>query len=68
VITRDLLQTTDLDGTLGFGETRDLIAGAGGTVTVRLSKKALRELGRGRALLVLEVNGKVISKKTLRFA
>jgi len=39
-----------------------------GTVTVRLSKKALKELGRGRALLVLEVNGKVISKKTLRFA
>jgi len=39
-----------------------------GTVTVRLSKKALKELGGGRALLVLEVNGKVISKKTLRFA
>jgi hypothetical protein len=39
-----------------------------GTVTVRLTKKALKELGRGKALLVLEVNGKVISKKTLRFA
>ena len=39
-----------------------------GTVTIRLSKKALKQLGRGRALLVLEVNGKVISKRTLRFA
>jgi hypothetical protein len=39
-----------------------------GTVTVRLSKKALKQLGRGPALLVLEVNGKVISKKTLRLA
>jgi hypothetical protein len=39
-----------------------------GTVTVRLSKKALKQLGRGPAVLVVEVNGKVISKRTLRFA
>ena len=39
-----------------------------GTRTVRLSSSALKQLGRGPALLVLEVNGKVISKRTLRFA
>ena len=39
-----------------------------GTVTIRLSKKALKQLGRGPAQLVLEVNGKVVSKRTLRLA
>jgi peptidoglycan hydrolase-like protein with peptidoglycan-binding domain len=33
VTARDLVQTTDLDGTLGYGETRDLTIGGGGTIT-----------------------------------
>ena len=41
---------------------------ANGTVTVRLSKRALKQPGRGPALLVVEVNGKVVSKRTLRLA
>ncbi|MEO8693678.1 MAG: peptidoglycan-binding protein [Acidimicrobiales bacterium] len=33
VTTRDLVQTTDFDGTLGYGDTSDLVIGGGGTVT-----------------------------------
>jgi hypothetical protein len=42
--------------------------GASGTATVRLSKSALRRLGRGRVVLIVEVDGKRIAKRTVRVA
>jgi hypothetical protein len=39
--------------------------GASGTATVRLSKSALRRLGRGRVVLIIEVDGKQIAKRTV---
>ena len=56
VITRDLLQTTDLDGTLGFGETRDLIAGAGGTVTAVVPAGTVVDRGGD----LIEIDGKAV--------
>jgi hypothetical protein len=40
--------------------------GATGTATVRLSKSALRRLGRGRVVLIVEVDGKQIAKRTVK--
>jgi hypothetical protein len=40
--------------------------GASGTATVRLSKSALRRLGKGRVVLIVEVNGKQIAKRTVQ--
>jgi hypothetical protein len=40
--------------------------GASGTATVRLSKSALRRLGRGRVVLIVEVDGKQVAKRTLK--
>jgi hypothetical protein len=37
-----------------------------GTATVRLSKSALRRLGRGRVVLIVEVDGKQVAKRTLK--
>jgi hypothetical protein len=37
-----------------------------GTATVRLSKRQLAGLGRGKVLVSVEVNGKVIATRTLR--
>ncbi len=39
--------------------------GASGTATVRLSKRALRRLGRGRVVLIVEVDGKQVAKRTV---
>jgi len=41
---------------------------ANGTVIVHLSKRALRRLGRGRAVLRVYVDGKVIATRTVRVA
>jgi hypothetical protein len=41
---------------------------ANGTATIHLSKRALARLGRGGAVLIVEVNGKVIAKRTVRVA
>jgi hypothetical protein len=41
---------------------------ANGTATVRLSKRALRRLGRGRAVLSVYVDGKVIATRTVTVA
>jgi hypothetical protein len=40
--------------------------GASGTTTVRLSKSALRRLGKGRAVLIVEVDGKQVAKRTVQ--
>jgi hypothetical protein len=40
--------------------------GASGTATVRLSKSALRRLGRGRVVLIVEVDGKQVAKRTVQ--
>ncbi len=40
--------------------------GASGTATVRLSKSALRRLGRGRVVLIVEVDGKQVAKRTVK--
>jgi hypothetical protein len=40
--------------------------GTAGTATVRLSKSALRRLGRGRVVLIVEVDGKRIAKRTVK--
>jgi hypothetical protein len=39
---------------------------ASGTATVRLSKSALRRLGRGRVVLIVEVDGKQVAKRTVK--
>jgi hypothetical protein len=39
-----------------------------GTATLHLSKRALARLGRGRAVLSVEVDGKVIAKRTVSVA
>jgi hypothetical protein len=41
---------------------------ANGTVTLHLSKRALRRLGRGRVVVSVEVDGKVIATRTVRVA
>jgi len=41
---------------------------ANGTASVRLSKPALRRLGRGRAVLSVYVDGKVIATRTVTVA
>ena len=43
-----------------------LILRAQGTGTVRLSKRDLARLGRGKVLVTIEVDGKVIATQTLR--
>jgi hypothetical protein len=40
--------------------------GASGTATVRLSKSALRRLGRGSVVLIVEVDGKQVAKRTVK--
>jgi hypothetical protein len=40
--------------------------GASGTATVRLSKSALRRLGRGRVVLIVVVDGKQVAKRALK--
>jgi hypothetical protein len=40
--------------------------GASGTTTVRLSKSALRRLGKGRVVLIVEVDGKQVAKRTVQ--
>ena len=40
--------------------------GASGTATVRLSKSALRRLGKGRVVLIVEVDGKQVAKRTVK--
>lgn len=40
--------------------------GASGTTTVRLSRSALRRLGRGRVVLIVEVDGKQVAKRTVK--
>jgi hypothetical protein len=42
--------------------------GASGTATVRLSKRALRRLGKGRVVLIVEVDGKQVAKRTVKLA
>ncbi len=42
--------------------------GAKGTTTVHLSKRALRQLGRGRVVLSIEVDGKVVATRTVKVA
>jgi hypothetical protein len=42
--------------------------GASGTATVRLSKGALRRLGRGRVVLIVEVDGKQVAKRTVQIS
>jgi hypothetical protein len=42
--------------------------GAKGTTTVHLSKRALRQLGRGRVVLSIEVDGKVVTTRTVKVA
>ena len=39
-----------------------------GTATVHLSKRALRQLGHGRVVLSIEVNGKVVATRTVKLA
>ena len=39
---------------------------ASGTATVRLSKSALRRLGKGRVVLIVEVDGKQVAKRTVQ--
>lgn len=39
-----------------------------GTTTVHLSKRALRQLGRGRVVLSIEVDGKVVATRTVKLA
>lgn len=40
--------------------------GAKGTTTVHLSKHALHQLGRGRVVLSIEVDGKVVATRTVK--
>jgi hypothetical protein len=40
--------------------------GGSGTATVRLSKSALRRLGKGRIVLIVEVDGKQVAKRTVK--
>ena len=40
--------------------------GVSGTATVRLSKSALRRLGKGRVVLIVEVDGKQVAKRTVK--
>jgi hypothetical protein len=40
--------------------------GSKGTTTVHLSKRALRQLGRGRVVLSIEVDGKVVATRTVK--
>ena len=56
VTTRDLVQTTDFDGTLGFGETRDLIVGAGGIVTAVVPAGTVVDRGGD----LVEIDGKTV--------
>lgn len=42
--------------------------GSKGTTTVHLSKRALRQLGRGRVVLSIEVDGKVVATRTVKLA
>jgi peptidoglycan hydrolase-like protein with peptidoglycan-binding domain len=56
VATRDLVQTTDFDGTLGFGETSDLFAGAGGTVTAIVPAGTIVDRGGD----LIEIDGKTV--------
>ncbi len=39
-----------------------------GTTTVHLSKRALRQLGRGQVVLSIEVDGKVVATRTVKLA
>ncbi len=39
-----------------------------GTTTVHLSKRALRQLGHGRVVLSIEVDGKVVATRTVKLA
>lgn len=41
---------------------------ASGSATVRLSKRALGRLGPGRVVLIVEVDGKQIAKRTVKIA
>jgi hypothetical protein len=42
--------------------------GSKGTTTVHLSKRALRQLGPGRVVLSIEVDGKVVATRTVELA
>jgi hypothetical protein len=56
VTTRDLVQTTDLDGTLGYGETRDLTIGGGGTVTAVVPTGTIVDRGND----LIEIDGRPV--------
>lgn len=53
VTARDLVQTTDLDGTLGYGDTRDLTIGGGGTITALVAPGTIVDRGND----LVEVDG-----------
>ena len=56
VTTRDLVQTSDFDGTLGYGETSDLRAGGGGTVTAVVAPGTIVDRGGD----LIEIDGKTV--------
>ena len=56
VTTRDLVQTSDFDGTLGFGDTSDLIVGAGGVVTAIVPAGTIVDRGGD----LIEIDGKTV--------
>jgi peptidoglycan hydrolase-like protein with peptidoglycan-binding domain len=56
VTTRDLVQTTDFDGTLGFGDTSDLVVGGGGTVTATVPAGTIVDRGGD----LIEIDGKTV--------
>ena len=56
VTTRDLVQTSDFDGTLGFGETSDLVVGAGGTVTAVVPAGTIVDRGGD----LIEIDGRTV--------
>ena len=56
VTTRDLVQTSDFDGTLGFGDTSDLFAGERGTVTAVVPVGTVVDRGGD----LIEIDGKTV--------
>ena len=56
VAPRDLAQTSDFDGTLGFGDSRDLVAGAGGIVTAIVPPGTVVDRGGD----LVEIDGKTV--------
>ena len=56
VTARDLVQTTDVDGTLGYGETRDLAIGGGGTITALVAPGTIVDRGND----LVEIDGRPV--------